>query len=119
VKIVAPAAPITYGVALSPAWNSVLPDSETLSASDWPATCPASTSAMRPAQPDFETLRPRRLCHWSCWSLCEKSWGGRVTAPDWYWALVVGRSSGPTLASTAARPVWNRSRRPVMLGCMP
>ncbi len=118
-NVVAPLAPITYGVATVPAWNSVLPDSETLSASCWLDTCEASTSATRPAQPDFEVFWPRRLCHWSCWSLCEKSCGGSGTDFAWYCALLVGAISGPTLAITAQRADSNRLATPPIEGCMP
>ena len=108
-----------YGVATCPAWKNVLPDSETLSASCWPDTWLASRSAMRPAQPVFETALPRRLCHWSCWSLCENSCGGSGTDPCWYCALVVGAISGPTLAITAHRADSNRLATPCIEGCMP
>ena len=46
-----PVTPMTYGATDSPAWNSVVPLSDTLRASCWLVVCSASTSAMRPAHP--------------------------------------------------------------------
>src|ERR1035438_122137 len=59
-------------------------------------------SASRPPQPVWNGRSGRLLCHWVCWSACEKSWGGRDAEPDVYWLSVVGYVRVPVLASTAS-----------------
>jgi len=42
---------------------------------------------------------------------------GSGTERFWYCVRVVGARSGPTLATTAARPAFTRSRMPAIDGC--
>src|SRR3989442_321205 len=61
----------------------------------------ASRSPIRPPQPSFAPSPSGACaCHTDCWSLCEKSFGGSGTLRCWYCVLVVGTTSGPTLATT-------------------
>src|SRR5204862_3544008 len=58
-------------------------------------------SAQRPPQPVLLTWSGIEVCHWTCWSLCEKSCGGTAALPDEYCALVNGPTSVPTLQRIA------------------
>src|SRR5688500_12022646 len=42
-------------------------------------------SAIRPPHPVRESWPGREVCHWTTWSLWEKSCGGRGALPAWYW----------------------------------
>ena len=77
--------------------------------------------AKSPTLPPQPTVEPSgdEDCQMDCWSLCEKSCGGRGLAARsalLYWARVRGTTSGPTLSWTAALPELNKSASPVMAG---
>ena len=96
-----PFGPTWYCTTSRPASSTVLPVAETL-VNTGLLLCWTNRSAINPAQP---WLAPSGAdaCQIDCWSLCENSLGGKPTSSS-NCALVVGRSSGPTLATTAARP---------------
>src|SRR5688572_21626341 len=71
-------------------------------------------SARRPPQPVANGLSGRLLCHSTCWSLCEKSCGGRGTDRALYCALVVGTTSVPTFAMSAILPASKIDLRPLL-----
>ena len=74
-------------------------------------------SAARPPQPVRNGWSGTLLCHCTCWSLCENNCGGSFAVPPEYWAFVVGSTSVPTLASSAAWPELKSVRSSGTLGC--
>ena len=74
-------------------------------------------SAMRPPQPVLNGWSGMLLCHWACWSLCEKSCGGTLTLWALYWATVVGSTRVPTLARIASFPPSKRFFSSPVDGC--
>ena len=62
----------------------------------------SNRSPVRPPQPDTAPSGEDD-CHTDCWSLCEKSLGGKGTDFARYCALVVGCMSVPTFSMT---PIW-------------
>ena len=117
----APAVDTWYWTACCPAMKTALPDALmqlklalALLARNW--------SPMRPPQPE---VAPSGLaaCHTLCWSLCEKSFGGKGTDCALYCAKVVGCTSVPTLSSTPILPASNNALSPPICGasaiCLP
>ena len=79
VSVVAPPVPTAYWVTAEPTWKVFLPamliDMEICSLELRALT----RSATRPPQPVAVGLSGTLCCHCTCWSLWEKSWGGRGT----------------------------------------
>src|SRR5260221_2847891 len=79
----------------------------------------ASTAAHLPPQLVNGGWSGTDVCHCVTWSACEKSCGGLVRIPAWYWARVSGKTSVPALNRTASLPSENRLASSGQAGCNP
>ncbi len=108
-----------YCVTTLPTWKVLVPATEmdiemrAFSLSD------CNRSAARPPQPERAGWSGSEVCQCNVWSLCEKSCGGTAAVRFRYSSRVTGATSGPTLATSAARPELNSPCRPWRLGCRP
>ena len=95
------------GVVIAPLQKRVSPATLVIMGMDAPELWVApSESEMRPAQPVAVLPLALAFCHSCCWSGCENRLDGLLTLPARYVARVVGWSSVPTLATTAAWPLF-------------
>ena len=84
---------------------------------DPPALPAWNKSPMRPPHPE---LAPSGLedCQYDCWSLCEKSLGGKLAPPAVYWALVMGCTKLPILRRTLNAPELKRGIKAANSGAL-
>ena len=72
-RLTAPPVPMAYWLTLAPTWKVFLP-ARLIDIEIWSLVLKAlSRSAVRPPQPVVVGLSGTLCCHWTCWSLCEKS----------------------------------------------
>ena len=78
-NVTAPLVVTAYCVTFFPTWKKFVP-ARLIDIEIWLLELNVFTrSASRPPQPVVGGLSGTLLCHWTCWSLCEKSCGGSGT----------------------------------------
>src|SRR5687768_226974 len=114
-----PAVDMLYSLTTLPTSHVLIPDSEIDIDTEPTVLREFIRSAIRPPQPVRESWPGSDVCHWTTWSLWEKSCGGRGTLPATYWARVIGWRRVPTLHWMAICPPSKSCWSSVQAGCRP
>src|SRR5262249_15342471 len=93
-----------YCTTFEPARKTALPAGGIAGKNEVVACWGRETAAIRAPPPRRRAPSAAPACQVDCWSLCDMRLAGRRTERFWYCALVVGTTSGPTLAAMARRP---------------